>query len=262
MRPTPLITTMNDSEGYLQRRNFFAGMLTIYGRKPVLDALNDPDIKPYRLHLADSNRQSNALRNLQELAEKKGAEVIHHSREALSRISKNRRQDQGVVLDINAPNYQSIEELNAEQQPTLIALENVTNPQNVGMTVRSVGASPASGLLLPRKGTASLDALVIKASAGTLFKTSIFHCEHLTTALPELKQRGYAVYGMSGRGEVEVKQIPIDKPAIYILGNETHGLSSEAEALCDQLVKIPMQNQVESLNVSVAAALIAFRGAI
>jgi 23S rRNA (guanosine2251-2'-O)-methyltransferase len=253
---------MTDSEDYKQRREFFAGMLTIYGRKPVLDALEDPAIQPYRLHLADSNKHSKPIQAMLELAQSRGIETLMHSREALSRISKNRRQDQGVVLDIAAPNYRNVSVLNPYEHPCVIALENVTNPQNIGMTIRSIGASPAAGLILPKQGSAPLDALVIKASAGTLFKTPVFYCSSLLDVVPQLGALGYKIYGMTGAGSRALNDIPTGDPAIYLLGNETHGLSNELLALCDAQVKIPMRSGVESLNVSVAAALVAFRGVL
>lgn len=252
---------MKDSDEYLARRNFFASMLTIYGRNPVMEVLRDPAITPYRLHLADSNRTSNAVQEMKELARERGAEVLMHTRDALSRISKNRRQDQGVVLDIQAPNYQHVDALDPAAQPQLVALENVTNPQNIGMTIRSIGASPLAGIILPKQGSAALDALVIKASAGTLFKTPIYYCDSLLEALPALQAKGYPLYGLAGEAERNLADIPVLEPGIFVCGNETHGLSPEMEAMCD-LVKIPMQHGVESLNVSVTAALVAFRSVI
>ncbi len=252
---------MKDSDEYLARRNFFASMLTIYGRNPVLEVLRDPNIEPYRLHLADSNRTSKAVQEMTDLATRRGAEVLVHSRDALSRISKNRRQDQGVVLDIQAPNYQHVESLEPTRQPQLVALENVTNPQNIGMTIRSIGASPLAGLILPKQGSAALDALVIKASAGTLFKTPIYYCDSLLEALPKLSARGYPLFGLAGEAERNLADIPTQQPGIFICGNETHGLSPAIKDLCE-LVKIPMQHGVESLNVSVTAALVAFRSVL
>ncbi len=253
---------MSDSDQYLKKKQFYSGLLTIYGGKPVLEALHNASIEPFRLHLADSNKQSKEIKAMLDKASERGAEVQYHSREALSRLSKNRKQDQGVVLDVRAPNYQSTEALDPEQHRVLIALENVTNPQNIGMSIRSVGASPAAGVILAEKGNAPLDALVIKASAGTVFKSPIYHCSHLLKEIPNLKAKGYRVVGLSGAGKRELQELPTDTSTIYVLGNETNGLTRELMALCDELVKIPMSNQVESLNVSVAAALVAFRGTL
>jgi 23S rRNA (guanosine2251-2'-O)-methyltransferase len=249
---------MNNSEAYESKKAFFDSMLTIYGRKPVLEALQDPNVSPFRLHLADSNKAAGVIKDITDLATRKGAEVLHHNRDALSRLSRNRKQDQGVVLDIAAPRYRPILDLDAAQQENLIALENVTNPQNIGMIIRSVGASPMAGVIIPRKGCAPIDALVIKASAGNVFKTAIFHCEQLMTEISELKGKGYKLIGLTGEGAIPLRQASDSGPCIFILGNETEGLSREMIQQCDELVHIPMQAGWDSLNVSVATGVVLF----
>lgn len=250
---------MNNSNEYDERKAFFDSLLTIYGRKPVLEALQDREIKPFRLHLAESNKQAGIIQELQQLAERQGAEVLYHSRDALSRISKNKKQDQGVVLDIAAPSYRHISSLQVSAQRELIAVENITNPQNLGMIIRSVGASPMAGVIIPKKGCAPLDALVIKASAGAIFKTAIYYCDDLLQEMPTLKQLGYEFLGLAGQGKTPLNRLTNRSPSIFLLGNETVGLSESMINACDDLVHIPMQNGVESLNVSIAASLVAFR---
>ena len=251
---------MNDSNQYQERKAYFDSLLTIYGRKPVLEALQDADITPFRLHLAESNKQAGIIQDMCRLAANKGAEVLYHNRDALSRISKNKKQDQGVALDIKAPSYQHISNLQSNQQKELIAVENVTNPQNRGMIIRAVGASPMAGVIIPKRGCAPLDALVIKASAGAIFKTAIFYCDNLEKEVSNLKGAGYQLLGLAGHGETPLNKLTTKGPAIFVLGNETEGLASELIDACDGLVHIPMHNQVESLNVSIAASLVAFRG--
>ena len=95
-----------DSEQYLARKNFFDHMITLYGRKPVVEVLKDPRLEIYKLHLAKSNRESAIIKELRELAEQRQIEVVLHSREQLSRISRNSKQDQGVACDIYCPSFQ------------------------------------------------------------------------------------------------------------------------------------------------------------
>ena len=253
---------MTDSQEYLAKKDFYANLLTIFGRKPVTEALQDKAIEPYRLHLAHTNRSTPAIDTIIQLAEQRGTEISHHSRDALSRISKNRKQDQGVVLDIKAPNYRPASALDPGKNSRVIALENVTNPQNIGMAIRSVGASKYSSLLLAKKGNAPLDGLVIKSSAGTVFKTPLFHCQTLLKTLPALKNQGYQICGLTGAATMSLSEIDLAEPTIFVLGNETSGLSESMLSLCDQQIRIPMSNGVESLNVSVAAALVAFHGTL
>ncbi|XOV88647.1 MAG: TrmH family RNA methyltransferase [Pseudomonadota bacterium] len=249
------------TESYAEKKARFDRMLTLFGRKPVLEALMTNAATPVCLHLADTNRPSAELGQLQSLAIERGADVKIHSREALSRISKNRRQDQGVALDLSLPHYVPSSTL-ARSTITrgLIAVDGVTNPQNLGMIIRSVGASPLDGILLASSGNARVDGLVVKASAGTIFRTPIYFCEQLHPALVRLGAEGCRIYGLDAGGTCSILDVPPSGPQVFVLGNETSGLSSNIRALCDDFVSIPLANGIESLNVSVAAALVAFRG--
>jgi len=248
------------TEGYEAKKAYFDGLLTLFGRKPVREALEADGVEPVCLHLADSNRPSRDLDELVELAERRGSDVRHHSRDALSRISKNRRQDQGVAIDVRAPTYQS---LGAALDPAvgragLIAVDNVTNPQNLGMIVRAVGASPRNGLIYARAGNAGIDGLVIKASAGSLFRTPIFHCDRLADALVTLREAGYGIYGLADGHDRTVGDVPAGERHVLVVGNETRGISRDVASLCDDMLSIPMARGVESLNVAVAAGVAAF----
>ncbi|MEY4589101.1 MAG: hypothetical protein RL497_1177 [Pseudomonadota bacterium] len=251
----------NDSPEYQAKKRQLSRMLTIYGRNPVLEALQDDRLKVFRLHLADSNKANAQLNQMQDLAQKKGAEVMWHSKQALSRISKNSQQDQGVALDVITEGFCQEDEWCAAlpDQFELMAADGVTNPQNLGMIIRSLCASPLHGLLLPEKGCAKLDALVIKASAGTLFRTPIIHTSNLADCLRRLKQQGTCVYGLDAQGAQSLAQFKAPKRCVMVMGNESTGLSAEVKSLCDGFISIPMSRGVESLNVSVAASLIAFR---
>lgn len=232
-----------------------AQRLTLYGRKPVLEALQS-DVIALRLHVA--GKPEGSLVEIIRLARQQGIEIRNHKRRQLSFISKNSRQDQGVALDIEAPCLTDLTGL-SDDPGQYLALDGLTNPQNLGMIVRSVAASPMSGLILPSHGSAQLDPLAYKASAGTLVRARIYRCEHLTPALSELKARGFRIYGLDGAGEIQLNQLPMESHTVFVLGNETYGLSPEVRKICDQLVNIPMADGIESLNVSAAATLVAFR---
>lgn len=252
-----------DRKAYNERKQFFDRLLTLYGRKPVLEALQDADIPVYRLHLADSNRREGIINAILALAEQRGIAIVYHSRAELSRISRNQRQDQGVAIDLRCPNYRDARELSDQRDPEqtfqLIALDRITNPQNLGMIIRSVCASPLTGLLLPSSGCAPLSPLVIKASAGTLLRCPIFRCADLADTLPTLAARGADICVLSADGEQVLGDYQPTGSVVYVLGNETEGTSPAIVRCATRRLRIPMANGVESLNVAVAAALIAFR---
>lgn len=249
---------------YQQRKAFFDQLLTIYGRKPVLEALQDPAMQIYKLHLAESNKEDGIIRDIKKIAQQRNISIEMHERKALSRISKNGKQDQGVAADLQLTAYQPSSVINKETlnkaARRYIALDRITNPQNMGMIIRSVAASGIDGLILPRRGGAPLSALVIKASAGTLFRAPLFYCDNLAQELKRLQSDGAQLCGLSSHAKQSVFDTQNNASQIYILGNETDGVSKEIEKQCDFMLKIPMHNGVESLNVAVTAALIAFLG--
>ena len=252
-----------DSPEYLEKKRFFDSLMTVYGRKTVLEALQDSSTFIYRLHLAKSNKTASILDEIIELAKSKGAEIVFHDRQALSRISKNANQDQGVAADLQLRGYALYDEFlsrsHSQKNYTLLALDGVQNPQNLGMIIRSACAGNIDGILLPQKGNAQIDPLVIKASAGTVFRAPLLRCKDLAHALIDFKKNGALVCALSSHATKELKKFSPDAPCIYVLGNESEGISTEIFNLCNEKICIPMNNGVESLNVAVTAALIAFK---
>lgn len=251
----------SDSESYQQRKRFFDRLLTIYGRKPVLEALQDKSVPCYRLHLAHTNKQSGIIADIVATAERRGVEICYHSREALARISRNGKQDQGVAADLDCPHHSNLTDF-CDNPPTgnfsLIGLDGITNPQNLGMIIRSITASQCHGIVLPKQGSAAISALVIKASAGTVFKSRILYCDELSHALDALKQVGVQSCTLSSHSNQSWRDFSPTSPMIYVLGNETSGVSKTVATKCQHHIGIPMANGVESLNVAVTAALLAF----
>ncbi len=259
-----------DSQTYRDKKAFFKQLLTVYGRKPVIEILNDHRIDCYRLHLADSNKDGAVIKQIKQLAQARAIEIRYHKRQALSHISKNSQQDQGVCIDIRCEAHQHYsvfveQQLQQAQHKTnrrLLALDRIHNPQNLGMILRAACAGAIDGILLADSGCAKLDALVIKASAGTLFKAPLLRCKTLAPALSACKQAGAAIIGLAGNSTERLADYQETSTVVYLLGNETDGVSQELLALCDKTLLIPMNNGVESLNVAVTAGLLAFRGMI
>ena len=253
-----------DSAEYQAKRAFYDSVLTIYGRKPVLEALQDRSLNIHRLHLADSNREeADVLQKITQLAQQRGIETLWHNKQALSRISKNAKQDQGVALDIVCQLHGDMTEFLVRcKKPNtlrLLALDGVTNPQNIGMIIRSAVAGGMHGLLLPQKGCAALGPLVIKASAGTLFKMPIIRCQTLPGALQTLSEHGIEACCLAADARLSLFDYQPSNGCVYVLGSESDGVSAEVSRLCQQRISIPMQHGVESLNVAITAALIAYQ---
>jgi len=251
-----------DSPDYLRRKASFDRCLTVYGRKSVLEALLCPGVRCERLHLADSNQPAEILTRIAALAEAQGAAVRIHTRRALAHISRNAREDQGVAADLHWPGYRTLDGLLAEAPAgTLLAVDGVTNPQNLGMLVRSGTAAGVRGILLPRQGGCDVGPLVIKASAGSVFRAQLLRCATLAEALAQLHGRGWRIAVLDADGSLELFRLQGDVARVFVLGSESAGISPAVAGLADERVSIPMANGVESLNVAVTAALVAYHAA-
>jgi len=247
---------MQDTQQYKDKKNFFEKIITLYGRNVVLEILQDTTISIHKLHLSTSNKTDNTIKKILLLAKQRSIEIQHHDKASLSRISKNAKQDQGVALDIISQSYQNANELQKLTSFKLIALDGIHNPQNLGMIIRSCAAGWVDGIILPKKNSAKISPLVVKASAGTLFKIPIYFCNSLQDALQPLDDAN--IYALSSHAKTTLKDLEPSKKSIFVLGNESEGVSREVMELCNNSLAIPMNRDVESLNVAITASLIAF----
>lgn len=247
---------MQDSQEYKEKKKFFEKIITLYGRNVVIEVLQDDSVDIHKLHLSKNNKTDGAIRTILSLAQKRDIEIFYHEKNALSRISKNAKQDQGVALDVISQSYQHTDEIRKLEKFKLIALDGIQNPQNLGMIIRSCAAGNVDGIILPKKNSAKISPLVIKASAGTLFKLPIYFCNALDEALQDL--RDTKIYTLSSHAKSDIYDITPHERSIFILGNESEGVSKEVQKLSTDSVAIKMNRGVESLNVAVTASLIAF----
>jgi 23S rRNA (guanosine2251-2'-O)-methyltransferase len=252
---------MPEKTEYAEKKSRFARMLTVYGRKVVLESLQNPAIACHTVHLSRSNREEGIISEIRRCAESRDIPVTYHTREALARISKNGRQDQGVAVDIDCPAFRRLEDYLVEPVTgtrRFLALDGISNPQNLGMIIRSATAGNIDGIVLPSKGTAALGPLVIKASAGTIYRAPLLRCPSLPEALASLQRAGAEVCALASGSEHSLFDHGEGKLCVYVLGNETEGLSQAIIDMADAHLSVPMRNGVESLNVAVTASLVAF----
>jgi 23S rRNA (guanosine2251-2'-O)-methyltransferase len=250
---------MRDSDEYLAKKRFFDSIITIYGRNAVLEALLDDALSIHKLHLSHSNKKAPIIDDIVKEAMRRDIEIVYHDKKSLSRISKNSKQDQGVALDIILEHFGDMDSFVADSSSyRILALDGITNPQNLGMIIRSATAGDIDAILLPTKGAAQISPLVIKASAGTLFRIPIIKSDNLYDSLVKFRTMGARVYTLSSYAKDSYRSIEYGKKSIFVLGNESEGVSSDIETLSDESISIPMRRGVESLNVAVTASLLAF----
>ncbi len=233
--------------------------LTIYGRKPVIEALENSDIHINTVHLADSNKPNADIKRIKNLTRQRDCELKIHNKLALSRISKNAKQDQGVAADIYCDNFYDAEAI-VGNKGCFIAIDRIGNPQNLGMLIRSVAASGIAGLIISEEpGNTKISSLVIKASAGALFKCPIYKTRNLLETTNALKAEDFEVVCMDANANTDLNEWQPNANTLFILGNETEGISDTIRDTADKHCKIVMHNNVESLNVAVTASLVAFK---
>lgn len=238
--------------------------IVVFGRRAVLEALASPGVEVLKVRRSE-RAPAPFIKELNQVCRERGLTPEVTPEGAVHTVSGAPRHDQGVVarvrlLNIIEPDVftQSLTGRRAAQPTRLIALDNVTNPQNIGMIVRSAVASGMSGMLWPTVGSPWIDGLTIKSSASTIYRATIIRCGLLSEGLWTLKQSGFRVVGLAGDAPLRLRDHEPPHRAVYVVGSETLGLSSAAADAVDEFVSIPMRGGVESLNVAVAAALVCF----
>ncbi|MGH3949301.1 MAG: TrmH family RNA methyltransferase [Pseudonocardiaceae bacterium] len=233
--------------------------LTVYGRNPVLEVLNDPTLEVDKVILADTAR-GHATTEIRRAACARGVRVQTASAHRVKVLAGNGKQDQGVLADVVAPRMRPLADaLDARRLPhRVLLLDGITTPANVGMILRTATAAGFDGIVVPRRGVASLDPLVVKASAGVAFRAPVLRCATAAEAAAALVFRGYPLFALGASAERSVFTAELPPTAAFVLGSETEGVSREVLDLVTDWLSIPMPGDVESLNVSAAAAVLCF----
>ncbi|MDV6011577.1 RNA methyltransferase [Haloechinothrix sp. LS1_15] len=233
--------------------------ITVYGRKPVLEVLDDTGLAVDKVVIADTARGDTA-REIRRAAGRRGIAVHTASAHRVKVLAGNGKQDQGVLADVVAPRMRPLAAaLTGEDAPRrVLLLDGITTQANVGMILRTATAAGIDGIVVPRKGVASLDPLVVKASAGGGFRAPVLRCATAAAAAEELLGAGYPLYALHSAADHSLFDTPVDAPAAFVLGSESGGIGSDVHELISGWLSIPMAGGVESLNVSAAAAVLCF----
>jgi 23S rRNA (guanosine2251-2'-O)-methyltransferase len=232
--------------------------VTVYGRKPVLEALADPRLSVDKIVLADTARGPAAAEILAAAAGR-GVPVQRASPHRVKVLAGNGKQDQGVLADVVAPRMRPLAEALARKAPTsVLLLDGITTPANVGMILRTATAAGIGGIVVPRRGVAGIDPLVVKASAGVAFHAPVLRCATAEEAAQALRAAGYPLFALDAGARTSVFEAELPARAAFVLGSESTGVSDGVRRLVNRWVSIPMAGGVESLNVASAAAVLCF----
>jgi 23S rRNA (guanosine2251-2'-O)-methyltransferase len=239
--------------------------LTIYGRKPVLEALQTPDVQVAKVFVSQ-RAQGIPVEAIVDAAAAAGVPVERVKEEMVTAVARNGRHHQGVAADVVAAGLEPLDDFLERRghgrgyRASVLLLDGVHNPANVGMVIRSALAAGLDGVVIPRRGTADLGPLVIKASAGTALRAPLLRCETAADGAALLAEARFSLIGLdpSPSADESLFETALPERAAYVVGNEAEGVSPAVAALVARRVRIPLAEGVESLNVATAATLVAY----
>lgn len=231
----------------------------VFGRHAVVEALQTPD-RVNRVFIQEGTSGRDAAKVI-ELAREKGIQVQTVPKTKIEDLVGN-AVHQGLVASIAAYEYADLEDVfkKAEEKgedPFIVILDGVEDPHNLGSILRTADATGVHGIIIPKRRSASLTATVAKASTGAIEHVPVVRVTNLTQTIEQLKARGVWVFGTDMNG-TDYRKWNTSGPLAIVMGNEGKGVSRIVKESVDEMVTIPMVGHVQSLNASVASALMMY----
>jgi 23S rRNA (guanosine2251-2'-O)-methyltransferase len=232
----------------------------IFGLRPVLEALKAG--KPFEKILIRESGNSEMLRLIINSAAEKNITLNRVPSERLDRMAKNGNH-QGVIAFLSAIEYSDLEEVleNIQQsgkQPFLLLLDRITDVRNFGAIARTAECAGVDAIVVPAKSAAPLNVDAMKTSAGALNYIPVCRAPNLRTAIYMIKSYGTKIVAATEKSGKDYFAADLSGAVAIILGSEESGISTNNLELADETVKIPLRGNIDSLNVSAAAAVISF----
>ena len=233
----------------------------IIGRNPVIEYLNSlEDGTGIELHLS-STAHGKIIAEIQGICRRKKVKIISEDKTFFKELSSSSTH-QGVALHIpiRKNDHDPSETLRkvAADKGTVILLDQITDPHNLGSIIRSAEALGCGAVILPKNNSAAVNETVIKASAGATAHIEIITIVNVSQFIDELKSLGFWLIGTSDHGTVKLTELGDVHPACIVIGSEGQGMRRLTEEKCDYIVSIPLKGKVSSLNASVAAAIVMY----
>ena len=225
----------------------------IYGKNPVIEAINAR--KALRVFLVSNFNDQKIL------------SLIKNNKVIVTSVSPNEMDKmanggvhQGIAAELKPYQTVSLEEIIAKakkkEKKIIVMLDGIEDPHNLGAILRSADVFEASGIVLPKHNSVSLNATVAKTSAGAINYVPVAVVNNLNQAIKELKEEGYWVVATDGSAQISYSSLKYDFPVAVVIGSEGKGVSSLVLKNSDYIVKIPQFGHVNSLNASVAAGIL------
>lgn len=249
---------MKKDRQFLEENFSSEGM--IEGRNAVTEALRSGRAIN-KVFLADGDTDK-ALGRLAAMAKEAGAVVVRIDRRKLNDMSPTGAH-QGIIASVAAHEYATVEEIIASaharnEAPLLVICDELSDPHNLGAIIRTAECAGAHGVIIPKRRSVGLTAVVGKASAGALEYMPVARVSNIAAALRDLKAQGVWVFGTTADGDTPLHKTDLTLPAAIVIGNEGVGMSRIVTQQCDFRVSIPMKGHISSLNASASAAILLY----
>jgi len=235
-------------------------MEQVEGRNPVFEMLKtDRSVK--KIVVMKGIESADVMKRILSLARKRGIPLEFADRRSLDRLSTTRRH-QGIVAFVQPQSYASLNEILAkaerkDEDPFIIILDRVLDPQNLGSILRTAEGVGVHGILIPKKGSASVTPAVHRVSMGASAHVTVGK-DNLFMAIKLLQKNEVRVVGLDASGEKDYFDADLTGPLALVIGGEDKGLSETIKGKCDEIMRIPMMGSLTSLNVGVACAIILY----
>lgn len=229
----------------------------IVGRNAVREALKGK--RALQRILVSDEPARGSLQEIIGIAKDMGVEVRRTPAQQLNKYGKN-TPHQGVVAVVSQVAFSTLDEVltSTEGTPLLVVLDGVEDPHNVGAIIRTAECVGATAVILPKRHGAPINETVAKTSAGAIEHIPIIQIGNVVQTLKSLKEKGFWVMGAHMEGAGLMYETDMTAPLVLVIGNEGKGISRLVKETCDFLVRIPMFGQLNSLNASVAAAVLLY----
>ncbi|MBR4098591.1 MAG: 23S rRNA (guanosine(2251)-2'-O)-methyltransferase RlmB [Clostridium sp.] len=232
----------------------------IEGRNAVVEALR-AGVTIDKIFILKGETDA-TLGHIASTAREKGIVVVDADRRKLDNMSRT-HSHQGVIALAAVREYATVDDiLNAAREkgepPLIVVCDELSDPHNLGAVIRTADAAGAHGVIIPKRRSAGLTAVVGKTSAGAVAHVPVARVPNLPTLLKELKEEGVWVFGTAAEGNTTLYQADLKGPAAIVIGSEGDGMGRLVTETCDFTVSIPMRGKINSLNASAAAAVLLY----
>ena len=232
----------------------------IEGRNAVTEAIR-AGVAIDKIYLLKGEGDS-ALGHIASAAREQGVVVVNTDRRKLDAMSRTHAH-QGVIALAAVREYASVDDILAaarakNEPPLIVVCDELSDPHNLGAVIRTADAAGAHGVIIPKRRSAGLTAVVGKTSAGAVAHVPVARVPNLPALLKELKEAGVWVFGTAAEGTSTLYQADLKGPAAIVIGSEGDGMGRLVRENCDFIVSIPMRGKINSLNASAAAAVLLY----